>query len=157
MSLVAAAGDYYLRDCTGLGCLSNEVRALSVLIRVGLTVVFVSYSTEVKDGLNVVKGGFPPILERVESAELGFSLSYLFKYVIKFSFDFKLSYASCNLVFKVVFKLFSSPTSILSSSHSFTFPTDSLINSSIFYCRSALFCSVCFMASYLALYFCLTS
>lgn len=52
---------------------------------------FVSCSTEVNDGLKVVSGGLPPKLDRVDIAELGFSLSYLFKYVIKFSFDFKLS------------------------------------------------------------------
>lgn len=63
------------------------------MIDVGGKVGFESYSTEVKEGLKVVyvRGGFPPILESVDIAEFGFSLSCLFKYVIKFSFDFKLS------------------------------------------------------------------
>ncbi len=56
------------------------MRALSVLFKFDyVTTGFVNYSTEVNEGLKEAIGGFEPILDSVDNAEVGFSLSCLLR------------------------------------------------------------------------------
>jgi hypothetical protein len=78
------------------------------------------------DGLKpVIVGGFM-------AAPPGFSFNYLFRYVIKFSFDFRLSWASSNFVFKVAVIVFKSVSSTLLNSNYLSDSTDDKFIWSIF-------------------------
>jgi len=93
----------------GLDYLEKESRLIGaeVLLAIVLSVAPAGSVLVIALGLNPVWGGF---------TKPGFSLSYLFRYVIRFSFDLRASCASYSFVFSVSHTVLRSATSTLANS-----------------------------------------
>lgn len=141
LSVVAGDGNLGL-DYLSKDYLENESLLIGRLVVEESVVEIVApplaYSKVVRLGLKTPAGG---LLNGIDEPP-GFSFSYLFKYVIRFSFDFRDSCASTSLDLSVPLIDFRSVISTFRSSVSLRLLTDSLIRSSIFCVFSFIFTSI---------------